>query len=81
MRQSHKTILLWGVLILMFYLIYSIVSSSRAEVQDVAFSDFLATVQAGALKGTEVEIRNDSEFIWTEAKVRKKTVGRFTDDV
>lgn len=55
MRQSHKTILLWGVLILMFYLIYSIVSSSRAEVQEVAFSDFLGAVTAGNLKGTEVE--------------------------
>jgi cell division protease FtsH len=80
-RQSHKTILLWGVLILMFYLIYSIVSSSRAEVQEVAFSDFLGAVTAGNLKGTEVEIRNDSEFLWTEAKVRKKAVGKFSDDV
>lgn len=81
MRQSHKTILLWGVLILMFYLIYSIVSSSRAEVQEVSFSEFLTAVQTGALKGTEVEIRNESEFVWTDNKVRKKAVGKLTDDV
>jgi len=80
-RQSHKTILLWGVLILMFYLIYSIVSTSRAEVQDVNFSEFVTAVDSGALKGTEIEIRNDSEFTWVEGKTHKKSTGKFSDDV
>lgn len=82
MRQSHKTFLLWGVLLLMFYLIYSIVSSNRAELQEVSFSEFLDAVEVGTLTNTEVEIRNDSEFLWTDAnKVHKKAIGRFSDDV
>ena len=81
MRQSHKTILLWGVLILMFYLIYNIVTSARTEIKEVAFSDFLQTVTAGNLSGTEVEIHNGTDFIWSDGKVRKKAVGRLTDNV
>lgn len=81
MRQSHKTILLWGVLILMFYLIYNIVSAARSEVQEVRFSEFLDAVEAGSLEGSEVEIRNETEFIWVDNKVRKKATGKLTDDM
>jgi cell division protease FtsH len=80
-RQSHKTILLWGVLILMFYLIYSIVSSNRAEVQEVSFSEFLDAVETGTLNNAEVEVRNESEFTWTDAKTRKKAIGKLSDSV
>ncbi len=80
MRQSHKTILLWGVLILMFYLIYNIVSSNRSEVQEVSFSDFLSAVESGTLAGSDVEIRNESDFIWTEGTTHKKAIGKLTDD-
>jgi cell division protease FtsH len=80
-RQSHKTILLWGVLILMFYLIWNIVSSSRSEVSEVSFSEFLDAVESGALKGSEVEIKNDSEFVWTDAKTKKRSIGKLTDKV
>ncbi len=81
MRQSHKTILLWGVLILMFYLIWNIVSSSRSEVQEVSFSEFLDEAESGALKGTEVEIKNESEFVWVDNKTKKRAIGKLTDDV
>ena len=81
MRQSHKTILLWGVLILMFWVIYNIVSSNRAEIQEVSFSEFLDSVEAGTLTSTEVEIRNEAEFTWNDGKVHKKAVGKLTDDV
>jgi cell division protease FtsH len=80
-RQSHKTILLWGFLIVMFYFIYNIVSSSRAELQEVSFSDFLAAVESGSLNNSEVEIRNESEFLWSDSKSRKKAIGKLTDDV
>jgi cell division protease FtsH len=80
-RQSHKTILLWGVLILMFYLIYNIVKSSGSEVQEVSFSEFLASAESGSLAGSEVEIRNESDFIWTDGTTKKKAIGKLTDDV
>jgi cell division protease FtsH len=80
-RQSHKTILLWGVLIVMFYLIYSIVSTNRADVTEVGFSEFLDAVESGSLSGTEgVEVRNETEFVWSDAKTRKHAIGRLTDD-
>ncbi len=81
MRQSHKTILLWAVLILMFYLIYTIVSSSKTDIQEVTFSQFLEHVETGDLKGIEVEIKNETEFTWTDGKIRKKTIGKLTDAV
>ena len=81
MRQSHKTILLWAVLILMFYLIYNIVSSARSEVQEVSFSTFLDAVEVGTLTNAEIEIHNETEFFWTDDKVRKKAVGKLTDNV
>ncbi|MCK5689327.1 hypothetical protein KAI87_08655, partial [Myxococcota bacterium] len=63
MRQSHKTILLWGALLMMFYLVYSVVGTSRTTIQEENFSDFLSTIERGELEGTEVEIRNESEFL------------------
>src|SRR5690242_12910791 len=65
----------------MFYLIYNIVSSNRSEVQEVSFSDFLSAVESGALAGSDVEIRNESDFIWTEGTTHKKAIGKLTDDV
>ncbi|MBN1959386.1 MAG: ATP-dependent zinc metalloprotease FtsH [Deltaproteobacteria bacterium] len=65
----------------MFYLIYSIVSSSRAEVKEIAFSEFLVAVESEKLQNVDVEIRNESEFLWQEGKVHKKTIGRLTDEV
>jgi cell division protease FtsH len=69
------------VLILMFYLIYNIVSNSRTDVQEVTFAEFLEAVHAGELTGKEVEIKNEIEFTWTDGKVRKKATGKLTDNV
>lgn len=81
MRQSHKTILLWGVLILMFYLIWSIVSSTRTDVTEVPFSEFLSQVEDGTLTNVEVEILNQREFTWTDGETKKRSTGVLTDDV
>ncbi|MEL6547446.1 MAG: ATP-dependent metallopeptidase FtsH/Yme1/Tma family protein, partial [Myxococcota bacterium] len=81
MRQSHKTILLWGVLILMFYLIWSIVSSTRTDVTEVPFSEFLTQVEDGTLSNVEVEILNQREFTWTDGETKKRSTGVLTDQV
>ena len=61
MRQSHKTLMLWGVLILMFYLIYSIMSSGQTDVREVSFSEFLQSTQSGSLTEGTVEIHNETD--------------------
>jgi cell division protease FtsH len=65
----------------MFYLIYNIVSTSRTDVQEVAFPEFLQQVEAGELANKEVEIKNEREFVWTDGKVRKKAIGKLTDNI
>ncbi len=81
MRQSHKTILLWVVLISMFSLIYMIVTSNHPKVDEVAWSDFLEQVETGKLKDVAVEVRNEGDFEWTDADGAKKhATGKWSDD-
>ncbi|MBI5509385.1 MAG: ATP-dependent zinc metalloprotease FtsH [Deltaproteobacteria bacterium] len=65
----------------MFYLIWTIVSSSRTDVQEVTFAEFLESVSAGDLKSSEVEIKNEVEFHWMDGKTKKKATGKLTDSV
>ena len=46
MKQSHKTLLLWVVLIVMFLTIWQFLTPNERKMP-VAFSDFVAEVQAG----------------------------------
>ena len=46
MKQSHKTLLLWVLLILMFLAIWQFVSPDTAKATQVPFSEFLALVKA-----------------------------------
>ena len=82
MRQSHKTIMLWGVLLLMFYLIYVVVSNKGSEVQEATFSEFLDEVDTNSKAIGEVDIHNESDFVWTtDNKLRKHAVGKLSEDV
>jgi cell division protease FtsH len=45
-KQSHKTLLLWVLLILMFLAIWQFLQSDGAKPAPVAFSDFMALVNA-----------------------------------
>jgi len=66
----------------MFYMIFNIISTQRSELQEVAFSSFLKEVETGQLTGTEVEIRNETEFLWSdEDGKRTKALGKLTDEV
>ena len=46
MKQSHKTLLLWVLLIMMFLAIWQFLSPERQPATPVAFSDFMALVTA-----------------------------------
>ena len=54
MKQSHKTLLLWVMLILMFVAIYQLVSDPD-QPQSVAFSEFMTDVRNGNVE--QVTIR------------------------
>ena len=82
-RQTQKTVMLWGVLILMFYLIYSIMNANHTEVEEIPFSEFLTSVTSGDFTSTKpVSIRNETEFSWTTPAGNKmRSVGKLTDSV
>ena len=63
MRQSHKTILLWLLLILMFVSVYNLLSQPAHEEGRIIFSDFVASVEQRpeqikqvTIKGTDYAI-------------------------
>jgi cell division protease FtsH len=80
-RQQYKPWILWIVLIAIFIAMFKTVKSNAVEPQEVAFSAFLDAVDAGTLSQTDVEIRNEANFNWTENKEPKHAVGRLSDEV
>jgi cell division protease FtsH len=78
-KQSHKTLLLWVLLILMFLAIWQFLQADGTKAVPVAFSDFLAQVQA---KPDEPHVEkvtvNNHEYTFEvydpSAKTRKKSV-------
>jgi cell division protease FtsH len=63
-KQSHKTLLLWVLLIVMFLAIWQFLSPDHAPAQQVAFSDFMMQVQANKDKEPHVDEVNvkDREY-------------------
>jgi cell division protease FtsH len=78
-KQSHKTLLLWVLLILMFLAIWQFLQADGTKAAPVAFSDFLSQVQA---KPDEPHVEkvtiNNHEYTFEvfdpSAKTRKKSV-------
>ena len=60
MKQSHKTLLLWVVLIVMFLTIWQFLTPAERKVP-VAFSDFVSEVHAGRVD--EIRIK-DHEYTY-----------------
>ena len=66
MRNSHKTILVWGMLLFTFFLVWQLINP-RAQDQKLAFSEFIQKVEKspGDFKATPLQIRmngNNAEF-------------------
>ena len=57
MKQSHKTLLLWVVLIVMFLAIWQFLSPQQARTP-VAFSEFLNEVHAGHVDTIKIKDRD-----------------------
>jgi cell division protease FtsH len=65
-RNSHKTILVWGMLLFTFFLVWQLINP-RAQDQKLAFSEFIQKVEKspGDFKATPLQIRmngNNAEF-------------------
>ncbi|MDB4972192.1 MAG: Cell division protein FtsH, partial [Myxococcaceae bacterium] len=76
MKQSHKTLLLWVLLILMFVAIYHLVSDPD-QPQSVAFSDFITDVRNGNVEQVTIRPRENSaeyKYIALKDETRKKRV-------
>ena len=84
MRQSQKTIVLWGALLLMFYMIYQIVDTQQAPKDNPIFAEFKKHVVEGNVKEVTVEMtgRQTATFRGKLQDDRTfKTVGVFSDSV
>ena len=56
MKQSHKTLALWVLLLLMFWAIYQIISTEQTPREQPEFSKFLEKVEEGNVKDVKVTI-------------------------
>ena len=72
MRHSHKTILVWAMLLFTFFLVWQLINPRAAE-QKLAFSEFIQKVEKspGDFKAVPLQIRmnaNNAEFRGTLKK-------------
>ena len=72
MRHSHKTILVWAMLLFTFFLVWQLINPRAAE-QKLAFSEFIQKVEKspGDFKSAPLQIRmngNNAEFRGTLKK-------------
>ena len=65
MRQSHKTVVLWAMLILIFVAIYNLVADGQQPAQ-VAFSEFMTDVHEGHVEEVKITAReHTAEYRYT----------------
>ncbi len=83
MKQSHKTLLLWVLLIVMFLAIWQFLSPTERK-QPVAFSEFVEEVQKGHVKDVHIK---DREYSFTvhnadgsKTTITKEAIGPLPDE-
>ncbi|HUU02903.1 MAG TPA: ATP-dependent zinc metalloprotease FtsH [Myxococcota bacterium] len=82
MKQSHKTILLWILLIAMFISFYQIFSSSPQEGKVISFSEFWDEVEKDNVRNVVIKGKEISgEFVEGGGKRAFQTRALLTDDL
>ena len=79
MKQSHKTLLLWVLLIMIFLGIWTLLSPDRQPASKVTYTDFLTLVEADRDKGeayVEKVTVKDGEYIFSVKNPQKGTTER-----
>ncbi len=56
MRQSHKTLALWVLLLLMLWAIFQIINKGPSDRENIEFSKFRRLVQEGSVKEVEISL-------------------------
>ncbi|MCK6547189.1 ATP-dependent zinc metalloprotease FtsH [Myxococcota bacterium] len=85
MRQSHKTLALWVLLILMFWAIYQIIAKEQKPMEAPKFSEFLKKVDEGGVRSVKVTLTGQGqagnfEGVYSDDR-SFSTSGVLTDDV
>ena len=83
MKQSHKTLLLWVLLIMMFLAIWQFLSPAQSPATQVAYSEFMSQVHADKEKEPYVEsvsIKDHELTYWvkdpkSQSKSKRVTIG------
>ncbi|MBN2360062.1 MAG: ATP-dependent zinc metalloprotease FtsH [Deltaproteobacteria bacterium] len=80
-RQSYKTVLVWGVLIIVLYAVYvAVMSAQREQRQPIDFSQFLARLDKGEVEF--VRIKDQQEFTGNFTDGQKfQSIGVMSDQV
>ncbi len=65
---------------MMFILIFQVAYRNRDDLKEVAFSDFLDKVENGKIT-SNVEVRNENEFHWTDGKQKKYSIGVWNAEI
>ncbi len=85
MKQSHKTLLLWVLLILMFLAIWSFLQPTP-KTSSAPFSKFLADVHSGQVDEIDIKLGPSGEYSYhlkpsgTDKGGQHETVGPIADD-
>jgi cell division protease FtsH len=78
-KQSHKTLLLWVLLIVMFLAIWQVLQPSDRK-QQVSFSQFVSLVHSGSV--TDVRVK-EHDYTFTQVQdgksTQKETIGPIAD--
>ena len=72
MRQSHKTLALWVLLLLMLWAIFQIINKGPSDREDIEFSKFRQLVAEGSVKEVEISLTGQGTAGVFE--------GKFTDE-
>ncbi|HTQ43852.1 MAG TPA: ATP-dependent metallopeptidase FtsH/Yme1/Tma family protein, partial [Polyangiaceae bacterium] len=79
MKQSHKTLLLWVLLIVMFLAIWQVLQPGERK-QQVSFSQFVSLVHSGQV--TDVHVK-DHEYTFNQVQdgktQQRETLGPVAD--
>ncbi len=88
MRQSHKTLLIWVILILMFVSVYSMFTDSSSKESELDVSSFKAEIadkqKAAQIEKVKIEPRgrNDARYVVTRTNGSKSIVyGEYPDNL
>ncbi|MFO0726763.1 MAG: ATP-dependent zinc metalloprotease FtsH [Myxococcota bacterium] len=85
MRQNHKTLAIWGLIILMFFLVYQIIVHPQSPREQPKFSKVLKEIEDGNVKELKVVLTGHGEAANFSGKFGNgdefSTIGVFSDDV